>query len=106
MNIKKSIVKLGIILTLGFTGLVVMANALSYKQTGCEYTPDDRYIWIEFDNGVQEKGISFVSDGVKFYSAIPGMTYAKDYPEITKVTYGKVRMAGVFVCGIYGGRAT
>lgn len=89
MIIKKSIVRTGIILVFGLTGLMVMASSLSYKQTSCEYRPNDRYIWIKFDNGVQEKGISFVSDGVKFYSAIPGMTYAKDYPDITKVTYGE-----------------
>ena len=89
MNIKKSIVKPSIILILSFTGLIVMANALSYKQTSCEYAPDDKYIWIEFDNGVQEKGIRFVSDGVIFDSSIIGMTYAKDYPDITSVAYGK-----------------
>lgn len=89
MNIKKSIVNPGIILVLVFTGLMVMTNALSYKQTSYEYKPADKYIWIELDNGVQEKGISFVSDGVKFYSAIPSKTYAKDYPDITQVTFGK-----------------
>ncbi len=88
MKIKKSIVKPGIILALGFTGLMVMANTLSYKQTSCEYAPDDKYIWIELDNGVQKKGVRFVSDGVIFDSSIIGMTYAKDYPDITQVTYG------------------
>ena len=89
MNIKKSIVKPGIILVLSFTGLMVMASVLSYKQISCEYRPDDKYIWIKLDNGIQKKGISFVSDGVKFYSAMLGMTYAKDYTDFTQVTYGK-----------------
>ncbi len=89
MNIKKSIVKPGIVLILGFTGLMVMANTLSYKQTSCKYKPDDQYIWIKLDNGIQKKGISFVSDGVIFESSVVGMTYAKDYPDITRVVYGK-----------------
>ena len=89
MNVKKRPAIFGAILVLSFTGLVVMANTLSYKQTSCKYSAEDKYIWIKFDNGVQEKGISFVSDGVIFDSSIVGMTYAKDYPDIIGVIYGK-----------------
>ncbi|MDP5211119.1 hypothetical protein [Microbulbifer sp. 2205BS26-8] len=89
MNIKKRILKLGIFLVLSFAGLMVVANTLSYKQTSCKYRPESKYIWIKFDNGVQEKGVRFVSDGVIFDSSIIGRTYAKDYPDITRVAYGK-----------------
>lgn len=89
MNIKKTIAKSSIILVLGLSGLVVMANSLSYKQTSCKYRPDHRYVWIKLDNGVQKKGIAFVSDGVIFESSIIGMTYTKGYPDTKKIVYGK-----------------
>lgn len=66
-----------------------MASTLTYKQTDCIYNPKNQYIWIKFDNGVNKKGISFVSDGVIFDSNIIGMSSTTDYENIISIRYQK-----------------
>ena len=77
------------VIFLGFTGWLVMANTLSFKQTDCTYNSEDRYIWIELSNGVSRKGLSFVSDGVVFDSDVFGMSTAADYNNVMRVVFSE-----------------
>ena len=78
--------KLGIFLVLGFTGLLVMASVLNYKQTDCKYYPADMAIWIKFDSGVLKKGIRFSSDGIIFDSDVFVST-ATGYERVIRLVY-------------------
>ncbi len=79
--------KIGVIVLTITIGLAVMANTVKFKQTGCNYNPLDNYLSLKLSNGVSEKRVRFVDDGIIFDSTTIGMTYAKDYQDITSVTF-------------------
>jgi len=70
-------------------GFTVMANALEYRQTSCKYNQVDKYISIKLSNGLTEKRVRFVTDGIIFDSSTIGMTFAKDYPDIAVISFKK-----------------
>ena len=85
----RALIRAVAVILLGFIGWFIMAKTLLFKQTDCTYNPEDRYIWVELSNGVNEKGVSFVSDGVIFDSDVFGMSTTANYDEVMRVVYGE-----------------
>ena len=76
MTVLRTLVVISAIFVFGLCGWLGMAHTLTFKQTDCTYSPESKYVWIKLHNGVEEKGLSFVSDGVIFDSALFGMSMA------------------------------
>ncbi len=85
INLRRLIIVV-IILVLGFSGWIVLAN-LVFKQTDCIYRPEGKYIWIKLNNGVLHKGVRFVSDAVIFDSAVFGKSSASEYGSIIRLKF-------------------
>lgn len=55
----------------------------------------ETYVAVRLENGLDEKGVTFTSTGIIFVSSELGFNYAKDYADLTRVSYSVENTRGL-----------
>lgn len=66
---------------------VVIAMGSDFEETKCVVSREGGYVSITLSDGVREKAVNFVSDGITYWSQLPGGSSAEGYEGVSKLVY-------------------
>lgn len=69
------------------TSGIVVAMGSDFKQSSCVTSQEGKYVSITLSDGVREKVVNFVSDGITYWSQPPGGSSAGDYEDVSQIVY-------------------